>query len=129
MLSQLPGCHGYRFPPEIIRQAVWIYPSLLSQLPRAAGADRGHQALVSQRLDRARQQAAQPVEQARDSNLRQETVKNSPIKRASRRRCERKQTPQNRVIATKGMSWEKTVEDACLLGEQTTIHLTILKPS
>ena len=40
---------------------------------------------------------------------------NSPIKRVSRRRCERKQTPQNRVIATKGKSWEKTVEDACLL--------------
>ena len=37
---------------------------------------------------------------------------NSPIKRASRRRCERKQTPQNRVIATKRRSWEKTVEDA-----------------
>ena len=43
---------------------------------------------------------------------------NSPIKRASRRRCERKQTPQNRVIATKGKSWEKTVEDACLLEKQ-----------
>ena len=40
--------------------------------------------------------------------------KNSPIKRASRRRCERKQTPQNRVIATKGKSWEKTVEAASL---------------
>ena len=43
---------------------------------------------------------------------------NSPIKWASRRRCERKQTPQNRVIATKGKSWEKTVEDACLLEKQ-----------
>ena len=43
---------------------------------------------------------------------------NSPIKRASRRRCERKQTPQNRVRATKGKSWEKTVEDACLLEKQ-----------
>ena len=43
---------------------------------------------------------------------------NSPIKRASRRRCERKQTPQNRVIATKGKSWEKTVEDASLLEKQ-----------
>ena len=43
---------------------------------------------------------------------------NSPIKRARRRRCERKQTPQNRVIATKGKSWEKTVEAASLLREQ-----------
>ncbi len=34
---------------------------------------------------------------------------NSPIKRASRRRCERKQTPQNRVRAMKGRSWQKTV--------------------
>ena len=40
---------------------------------------------------------------------------NSPIKWANRRRCERKQTPKNRVIATKGKSWEKTVEDTCLL--------------
>ena len=40
---------------------------------------------------------------------------NSPIKRASRRRCERKQTPQNRVIAKKEKSWEKTVEADCLL--------------
>ena len=44
---------------------------------------------------------------------------NSPIKWASRRRCERKQTPQNRVIATKGKSWEKTVEDACLTNRST----------
>ena len=43
---------------------------------------------------------------------------NSPIKRASRRRCERKQTPQYRVIATKGKSWEKTVEAARLLEKQ-----------
>ena len=85
---------------------------------RAAGAGGGHQALLSQRLDRARQQAAQPVEHGRGSNYRQETVKNSPSKRARRRRCERKQTPQNRVRATKGKSWEKTVEDACLLEKQ-----------
>ena len=39
---------------------------------------------------------------------------NSPSKRARRRRCERKQTPQNRVSVTKGKSWEKTVEDAWL---------------
>ena len=39
---------------------------------------------------------------------------NSPIKRARRRRCERKQTPQNRVSATTGKSWEKTVEAASL---------------
>ena len=39
---------------------------------------------------------------------------NLPIKRANRRRCERKQTPQNRVSVTKGRSWEKTVEDGCL---------------
>ena len=39
---------------------------------------------------------------------------NSPRKRANRRRCERKQTPQNRVRATKGRNWEKTVEDAGL---------------
>ena len=43
---------------------------------------------------------------------------NSPIKRASRRRCERKQTPQNRVSAMKGRRWKKTVEDACLLEKQ-----------
>ena len=43
---------------------------------------------------------------------------NSPIKRVSRRRCERKQTPQNRVIATKGKSWEKTVDAAWLLEKQ-----------
>ena len=43
---------------------------------------------------------------------------NSPIKRARRRRCERKQTPQNRVIATKERNWEKTVEDACLLQKE-----------
>ena len=43
---------------------------------------------------------------------------NSPIKRARRRRCERKQTPQNRVRATKGKSWEKTVEAAWLLEKQ-----------
>ena len=43
---------------------------------------------------------------------------NSPIKRARRRRCERKQTPKNRVIATKGKSWEKTVEVAWLLEKQ-----------
>ena len=43
---------------------------------------------------------------------------NSPLKRARHRRCERKQTPQNRVRAMKGKSWEKTVEDACLLEKQ-----------
>ena len=43
---------------------------------------------------------------------------NSPLKRANRRRCERKQTPQNRVIAMKGRSWEKTVEAARLLEKQ-----------
>ena len=36
-------------------------------------------------------------------------------------RCERKQTPQNRVIATKGKSWEKTVEDARLPTEQEKV--------
>ena len=46
---------------------------------------------------------------------------NSPIKRARRRRCERKQTPQNRVRATKGKSWEKTAEDACLPTEQEKV--------
>ena len=35
---------------------------------RVAGAGGGHLALVSQRLDRARQRAAQPVEHGRDSN-------------------------------------------------------------
>ena len=39
---------------------------------------------------------------------------NPPIKRARRRRCERKQTPQNRVSATKRRGWEKTVEAASL---------------
>ena len=43
---------------------------------------------------------------------------NSPLKRARRRRCKRKQTPQNRVRATKGKSWEKTVEAAWLLEKQ-----------
>ena len=43
---------------------------------------------------------------------------NSPLKRANRRRCERKQTPQNRVKVTKGRSWEKTMEDASLTPKQ-----------
>ncbi len=43
---------------------------------------------------------------------------NSPIKRARRRGCERKQTPQNRVRAMRGKIWEETVEDACLLEKQ-----------
>ena len=47
--------------------------------------------------------------------------KNSPIKQASRRRCERKQTPQNRVIATKGRRCKKTVEDARLPTEQEKV--------
>ena len=51
---------------------------------------------------------------------------NSPIKRASRRRCERKQTPQNRVRATKGKSWEKTVEDARLLWAQLAIAILVM---
>ena len=42
---------------------------------RAAGACGGHQALVSQRLDRARQQAVQPLDHGRGSNHRQETVR------------------------------------------------------
>ena len=42
---------------------------------------------------------------------------NSPLKRANGRRCERKQNPQNRVSATKGRNWEKTVEDARLLAQ------------
>ena len=46
---------------------------------------------------------------------------NSPLKRARRRRCERKQMPQNRVRATKGKSWEKTVEDARLPTEQEKV--------
>ena len=46
---------------------------------------------------------------------------NSPLRRANRMRCERKQTPQNRVIATKGKSWEKTVEDARLPTEQEKV--------
>ena len=41
---------------------------------------------------------------------------NSPIKRARCRRCERKQTPQNRVSAMRGKSWEKTVESRRPLG-------------
>ena len=41
---------------------------------------------------------------------------NSPIKRARPWRCERKQTPKNRVRATKGKSWEKTVESRRPLG-------------
>ena len=42
---------------------------------RVVGAGGSHQALVSQRLDPTRQQAAQPVEHGRDSNYRQETVR------------------------------------------------------
>ena len=48
---------------------------------------------------------------------------NSPIKRANRRRCERKQTPQNRVRAMRGRNWQKTVEDASLLMEQLDYNL------
>ena len=54
---------------------------------------------------------------------------NSPIKRANRRRCERKQTPQNRVSATKGKSWEKTVEDAYLLRKRLVARDEGLPPS
>ena len=54
---------------------------------------------------------------------------NSPIKRARRRHCERKQTPQNRVRATKGKSWEKTVEDACLLRKRLVARDEGLLPS
>ena len=46
---------------------------------------------------------------------------NSPLKRANRRRCERKQTPQNRVKATKEKNWEKIVEAASLLWEQEVV--------
>ena len=45
---------------------------------RTAGAGGCHQAPVSQRLDRARQQAAQPVEYGRGSNYRKETVRKLP---------------------------------------------------
>ena len=53
---------------------------------------------------------------------------NSPIKRARRRRCERKQTPQNRARATKGKSWEKTVEDVCLLEKHLDVPLFDRRP-
>ena len=43
---------------------------------------------------------------------------NSPIKRASRRRCERKQTPRSCARETRGRSWVKTVEDAILTYKQ-----------
>ena len=43
---------------------------------------------------------------------------NLPCKRANRRCYERKQKPQNRIRATKGRNWEKTVEDASLLQEK-----------
>ena len=42
---------------------------------RVAGAGGGHQALVSQRLDRVQQLAAQPVEHGCGSSHRQETVR------------------------------------------------------
>ena len=54
---------------------------------------------------------------------------NSPIKRAKRRRCERKQTPQNRVSATKRRNWEKTVEDASLPWAQGVGGSNPLAPS
>ena len=54
---------------------------------------------------------------------------NSPLKRARRRHCERKQTPQNRVKATKGRSWEKTVEDAWLLRKRLVARDEGLLPS
>ena len=54
---------------------------------------------------------------------------NSPIKRASRRCCERKQTPQNRVSATKGRRWEKTIEDANLLRKRLVARDEGLPPS
>ena len=58
-----------------------------------------------------------------------EPSENSPIKWASRRRCERKQTPQNLVRTTKGRNWEKTVEDACLLRKRSVARDEGLLPS
>ena len=58
-----------------------------------------------------------------------EPSENSPIKRDSRRRCERKQTPQNLVSTTKGRNWEKTVEDACLLRKRSVARDEELLPS
>ena len=51
---------------------------------------------------------------------------NSPIKRARRRRCERKQTPQNRVRVMRGRSCEKTVEDASLTVKQALSPARVL---
>ena len=47
---------------------------------------------------------------------------NSPLKRANRRHCERKQKPRNRVRATKGRNWEKTVENTRLIGKQNNFN-------
>ena len=49
------------------------------------------------------------------SRNRQETRPSSGL---DCRRCERKQTPQNRVKLMRGRSWQKTVEDASLLCKQ-----------
>ena len=64
------------------------------------------------------QRAVQPVEHGLAATTVKKPSENSPLKRANRRRCKRKQTPQNRVIAMIGRSWEKAVEDAWLLEKQ-----------
>ena len=67
MTSPAPSYHGYRFPPEIISHAVWLYIPLLSQLPRYRGSagparDHGHRrddsAVVSDVWARLRAAAA-----------------------------------------------------------------------
>ena len=52
------------------------------------------------------------------STVKKPSRKLAPSSGLGRRRCERKQTPRNRVRAMRGRSWEKTMGDASLLQEQ-----------
>ena len=76
------------------------------------------------------QRAAQPVEhwpwQQPPSRNRQKTRLSSGL---GRRRCERKQTPRNRVRATRGRSWKKTVEDASLPVTQEVASSSLVGPA
>ena len=66
------------------------------------------------------------MEECSPSRNRQKTRPSSGL---GCRRCERKQTPQNRVIATKGKSWEKTVVDASLPLDNTFLVIMGVVPN
>ena len=52
------------------------------------------------------------------TTVKENRQKTRPSSGLGRRRCERKQTPRNRVRAMRGRSWGETVEAANLLSKQ-----------